>query len=206
MVTYTLDHLTQPDDQCVLGPIQDDEALFLFAMIRGMRMRRILEIGGLSGYSGENFIRAVGEHGVVYTVDMNPLEARAPNHKVIIKDARHMTYDDVDAEPLDLVFFDCHDIVQLHIFCQLRNVGAITDRTVLALHDTNLHYAPYQAPWSVYVPEKDGYAHQPVERHMANEFKKVGYNVFHLHTTKDAHSDAFPFRHGITICQFSLPL
>ena len=33
MVNYDLTHLTQPENQNVSGPIQDDEALFLYSII-----------------------------------------------------------------------------------------------------------------------------------------------------------------------------
>jgi predicted O-methyltransferase YrrM len=52
-------HLTQDVNQQVGGPIQDDEALMLFAVVRGCRFKRILEIGGLFGYSAKNFCEAV---------------------------------------------------------------------------------------------------------------------------------------------------
>jgi predicted O-methyltransferase YrrM len=71
MVTYALGHLTQADDQKVGGPIQDDEALLLFSMIRVMRLKRVIEFGGLGGYSARNFLEAVGRDGIVYTVDLN---------------------------------------------------------------------------------------------------------------------------------------
>ncbi len=70
---YDLSHLTQRPNQAVSGPIQDDEALFLFALIRVMLVRRVLEIGGLSGYSATNFTKAVGPLGVVYTIDIRPV-------------------------------------------------------------------------------------------------------------------------------------
>ena len=87
MVEYNLSHLTQPSDQQAGGPIQDDEALLLFALIRVMRMRRVLEIGGLRGYSARNFIEAVGNGGKVYTVETGSLEPIAPNHIVLAKNA-----------------------------------------------------------------------------------------------------------------------
>ena len=65
MVAYNLSHLTQPDDQLVFGPVQDDEALFLYAVVRVMRLRRILEVGGLGGYSARNFLEATGPNGRV---------------------------------------------------------------------------------------------------------------------------------------------
>ena len=36
----------------MLGPIQDDEALLLFALIRTTHVRRVAEIGGYHGYGG----------------------------------------------------------------------------------------------------------------------------------------------------------
>lgn len=54
MVKYNLDHLVQPHKQMVCGPIQDDEALLLYAFVKTMRMKRILEIGGLDGHSARN--------------------------------------------------------------------------------------------------------------------------------------------------------
>ena len=44
MVYYDLTHLNQPSNQFVLGPIQDDEALFLYSIIRGSRLKYILEL------------------------------------------------------------------------------------------------------------------------------------------------------------------
>ena len=59
MVKYDLSHLTQSEDQNVGGPVQDDENLFLYSIIRGCRLSRILEIGGLDGYSAKNFLQAM---------------------------------------------------------------------------------------------------------------------------------------------------
>ncbi len=44
---YDLDHLIQTNKQDVIGPIQDDEALLLYSIVKGMRLNRVLEIGGL---------------------------------------------------------------------------------------------------------------------------------------------------------------
>jgi predicted O-methyltransferase YrrM len=125
------------DDQAVWGPIQDDEALFLFALIRTARMRRILEVGGLDGYSATNFLRATGDSGQVYTVDLNPVPKVAENHYPICKNAGDIQPQDVGSEPLDLVFFDCHVYpAQASLFNRLRSAGIITEETVLAWHDT----------------------------------------------------------------------
>jgi predicted O-methyltransferase YrrM len=204
MVQYNLSHLTQDTGQIVKGPIQDDEALFLYSIIRTSRLNRILEIGGLSGYSAKNFLEALkynsDNSNILYTCDINPVPILASNHKVIIKNALHLTPQDLDNLPIDMIFFDCHDFVQLQIYKHLVKKNIITDNTILALHDTNLHYAPYdmQGP---YIEEDEGYAHQPVERSMTNTFKSLGYDILNLHTDKTKHSPEFPFRHGITVCK-----
>ena len=89
---------------------QDDEALFVYGIVRAMRMSSVLEIGGQTGYSANNFLQAMTvTNGIVYTVDVNPVKLRhATRHKFIQKDAKYLTPQDVDNKPLDLVLFDCH--------------------------------------------------------------------------------------------------
>ncbi len=194
---YDLSHLTQPSNQVVAGPVQDDEALFLFALIRVMLIRRVLEIGGLSGYSATNFVKAVGPTGVVYTIDIKRVPKVAENHVPIIMDARLITPAAIGDAPLDLVFLDCHEYeVQMEMISRLREQNMITDRTVLALHDTNLH--PRQtAPWAYEI--EGGWVHQVVERRMVNDLRELGYDVISLDTDPRAHGPALPFRHGLTI-------
>jgi len=202
MVKYDLAHLSQEEHQNVSGPIQDDEALFLYSIIRGCRLKRILEIGGLSGYSAKNFLQALSfsKDGILYTCDLNPVPVLAENHKVIIKNALDLTISDLDNQPLELVFFDCHDMVQMDIYYKLVNNNIINDNTILALHDTNLHYPPHQH-CGVYIEKENGFAHQPVERHMVNIFKELGYDIFSISTDCTKHNSDFPVRHGITVCK-----
>jgi predicted O-methyltransferase YrrM len=202
MVNYNLEHLTQPENQNVSGPIQDDEALFLYSIIRGCRLERILEIGGLSGYSAKNFLQALSfnNNGILYTCDINPVPILAQNHKVIIKNALELTIDELDHKPLDLIFFDCHDMIQMDIYYKFVSNNIINDNTIIALHDTNLHYPPYQH-CGIYIEHENGYAHQPVERNMVNIFKNLGYDIFSISTDHSKHSPEFPVRHGITVCR-----
>lgn len=202
MVVYDLTHLIQHDSQNVSGPIQDDEALFLYSVIRGCRLERILEVGGLNGYSAMNFLQALkfSQNGILYTCDINPVPILAENHKVIIKNALYLTIDDLDNKPLDLIFFDCHDMIQVNIYFNLLQNNIINHNTIIALHDTNLHYPPYQH-CGVYILEENGYAHQPVERKMVNIFKHLGYDIFSISTDISKHSPEFPVRHGLTICK-----
>lgn len=200
MVAYNLSHLTQPDNQVVVGPIQDDEALFLFALIRGMLLKRVLEVGGLSGYSARNFLEAVGSDGVVYTVDLNKVPRLAPNHVTLRKDIGRLRTGDLDGKPLDLVFFDCHVYdAQVNAYWVLRRDGMVTDATVLALHDTNVH--PFADPKGSAYRVQEGWVHQRVERRMVNYFRGIGYEAFCLHPELSRHSEKLPFRHGLTVMQ-----
>lgn len=197
MVAYNLSHLTQPDDQVVGGPIQDDEGLFLFALIRCMRLRRVLEIGGLGGYSARNFLAAVGPSGVVYSVDINPVPRLADNHITIQRDCRTIGAKELGSTPIDLVFFDCHAYeAQMTLLRNLQASGVVHDRTVLGLHDTNTH--PQQFAWWAF-ETADGWVHQVAERKMVNELRNGGYEALMLHPDLGRHDGSLPFRHGLTI-------
>lgn len=205
MVRYDLEHLTQPASEAVCGPIQDTEALFLYSVVRGMRMKRILEIGGLSGYSATNFLKAFAKpaESVMYTVDINPVPAVAPNHVVIVKDARHIDASDLHNAPLDLVFFDCHDYdVQMALYRRLVSQGIVTDATVLALHDTNTHPARFFSFGYALDGNLNEWVHQDAERRMVNTFvQQFGYQSFSLHTPLSSHDHDMPYRHGVTLLQ-----
>ena len=202
MVKYNLSHLTQPNDQLVAGPIQDDEGLLLFAIIRVMRLRRVLEIGGLDGYSARNFCEAVGPKGKVYTIDQNYFAPVAPNHTMVMRDTAKIEAADIGNTPLDLIFFDCHDYAaQMTLFHRLWDAGMITSRTVIALHDTNLHPP---VPGEVIID--GGWAHQPVERRMVNDLHRLGWDAFVLDTRMKDHDATLPVRHGLTLMRQFLPL
>lgn len=211
MVKYNLSHLTQPDNQFIGGPIQDDEALLLFAIIRVMRLRRVLEIGGLDGYSARNFCEAVGPEGNVYTIDRNYFTPVAPNHTVIMRDAAKIEAADIGNTQLDLIFFDCHDYAaQMTLFRRLRDAGMISSRAVIALHDTNLHppvlHPAYPRPEHDDIIDDGGWVHQPVERRMVNDLHRLGWDAFVLDTRMKDHDATLPIRHGLTLMRQFVPL
>jgi predicted O-methyltransferase YrrM len=196
MVKYNLDHLVQSDKQMVMGPIQDDEALLLYSIVKTMRMKRILEIGGLDGYSARNFLAAMDENGTLHTVDVNPVATLSKNHKVIQKDVRNVTADDLPKKPLDMVFFDCHHPAQMDLYERLSASGNIDRHTLIALHDTAVHYDQKGQPR----------AQQFVEREMTVKFGKMGYELICLHPRKENLDEKMPFRHGLTLCSMFLGL
>lgn len=195
MAFYDLSHLSQPQDQAVKGPIQDDEALFLFALIRTIRARRILEFGGLSGYSATNFCRSIGDKGAVYTVDINPVQKVADNHIVIQKSCDEIVPADIEFAPVDLIFFDCHRLEnQWLAFIKLLREKMIHDDTIICCHDTGLH------PTDVCGRDQkvgERYLHQTAERELVNRFAEQGWMAISFHC--DAGDDDLPFRNGVTV-------
>jgi predicted O-methyltransferase YrrM len=204
MVSYSLSHLTQSPDQLVGGPIQDDEALLLFAIIKTCRINKILEVGGLEGYSAKNFLAAIDGSGFVISVDTSFVEKLAENHITIQKNINEVDVKDIGPNSLDLVFFDAHDYEsQMSFFNRMLNLNVITDDTLIALHDTNLHPKKL-APWSYFIPspEDSGWVHQDCERMMVNTLAyQYGYHAINFHTKMSSHNEALPCRHGITVCR-----
>jgi hypothetical protein len=204
MSFYNLHHLNQPEAQNLPGPIQDDEALFLFALIRVTRINRILELGSFPGYSAKNFLEAINGNGMVYSVDWG-VDGVTPylslNHKVIVKNVADIDANDLDNKPIDLVFFDCHAYeASLCVFQNLKRAGIITDKTILAFHDTNLLPSEDALGYpNISYEVEGGWVFCPPERQLVNDFKAMGYDILNLGTTKEVHSENLPYRCGLSI-------
>jgi predicted O-methyltransferase YrrM len=193
---YNLDHLNQRSNQMVLGAIQDDEALALYALIKCMMLKNVVEIGALEGYSANNFLKAVGNDGTVISIDVEPIKKIQDNHITIVKNAAIITPEEIPFE-IDLIFYDCHDFnAQMTFHANMVKAGRITSRTTIALHDTNLH--PYKVVDDAY-QLRDGWVHQLCERTMVNELFDKGWNAICLHTKMSDHNERLPYRHGLTI-------
>lgn len=188
---YDLSHLTQ-ESRRVYGPVQDDEALLLYAMIRCVGARRVLEVGGQTGYSARNFLAAVGPDGEVFTIDLEPVERLADNHTVIQSDIG--TADLSGIPPCDVVFYDAHALEpQTTFHGRAEERGVIHAGTIVVCHDTGLH----REQWCGWAEAREGgWAHQPAERQMAGRLVLAGYHAVHLHD-----DGAVEPRHGLTILQ-----
>lgn len=194
---YNIEHLTQKEDQAVIGPLQDDEALLLYAMIRVTRIKNIIEVGFGQGHSARNFLKAVGLDGKVVSIDSSRAYQLSPNHTPILQNAENVEALDIPFTKADLVFYDCHHYnAQMSLHKKLLESNIITDDTILALHDTGLH--PYKVvDWSYEID--GGWIHQAVERRMVNTLKSQGWDAICLDTKKEDYNCELLYRHGITI-------
>lgn len=131
---HDLSHLTNGAN-VVMGPVHDDEALLLYAWLKATGARRVLELGGLGGYSARNFLAAGCD---VVTAEQHHLDRQGPRHTVLRIDCGRVV-DYVEGR-FDMVLFDAHDLdAELRAFVTLRDNRCIDERTVLVVHDTGWH-------------------------------------------------------------------
>ena len=188
---YELNHLTQ-NTRRVVGPIQDDEALLLYAFIRCSGAKVILEVGGQTGYSAKNFLAAVGPQGKVYTVDVNPVLKLGENHFFIQSNIVHVDLKDIPR--CDLVFDDAHAYGEQYEFHKKASeLKVIDDLTTIVCHDTGLHSQKFVG-WSV--SHGNHWMHQSAERILVKKLCEDGYQAIHVHD-----DDSSEPRHGLTILQ-----
>lgn len=126
------------------GPVQRDEALLLYALVRVLRPRTVLEIGFLKGRSALNFLAALDADARLYSIDVDPAQA-ARAQRLLGHDARFafkvLSQDAVSAEvtdnrPADLVFLDASHDLELNQATFERLLAVMAPDAVLAIHDT----------------------------------------------------------------------
>ena len=203
----------QGREQAVLGPIQDDEALLLYAMIRTTQVRRVAEIGGYQGFSAQNFMAALrnkGPNATLYTFDVNAVpQQRAvgsgPRHIPVVKDARDVNASDLHHAPLDLLFLDCHDFsATTALLARLLGQTMLAHDAYVALHDTGLHPIPVFEGSRPIVGNERLWIHQAAERKIADW---LIHNDFRGHWQRISFHDDWAataplrYRHGLTLMQ-----
>ena len=101
---YDLKHLIQ-ETQYVGGPIQDDEALLLFGLIKILRPKTGIELGFYEGFSSYNFLKALDEDAKLYSYDN---DLKTPHNdkrfKFYQKSQTEFSFSDVDNQKIDFVF------------------------------------------------------------------------------------------------------
>lgn len=208
---YDLKHLTQTSTE-VFGPIQDDEALLLYSLVRVIGAKYIVEIGGLFGYSAQNFCKAIPDDGKVIIVDPNfGYKHSLPLHKhtLIKKLAHQVNISDLNIPRIDILFFDCHVLdSQMKFFDNVQPL--LNQNTIIVLHDTGTR--PINYGKDHYVSDTDGvYGNNgffPIstEREMSNAFMELGYYPLQLHANNNDLPDYIKIRHGLTLLQKPIKL
>ncbi len=200
---YDLKHLTQTT-HLVVGPVQDDEALFLFGLVKTVRPKTVIEFGYYQGYSSYNFLKALDEDAKLYSYDINP---KTPHNdkrfKFHQKSQTDFIFSDVDNRKIDLVFFDSVHYMKLNTITYEKLKNYLAPNAIIVIHDTGLHFIDrfneqkkHGKCTSCDFENHCGYAHQPGERKFVNWMLSTypDWSVIELHSFSI-------MRHGLTILQ-----
>ncbi len=209
-----LGHLRFFKEEDACGPIQRDEALLLFALVRVLRPRVVVEFGFHRGHSALNFLLALPPDGEIHSYDVTEsaeqvasrLFAGTAKFHYHHKSQESFTLADVGGKEIDLVFFDAaHDLsLNVATFEKLR--PCLAPRAVLAVHDTGTwrrtHMRHEHLAWAADRPHgwlsAEEYAPWDEERRFVNWLRDTHSELSQLHL----HSDR-TLRHGLTLLQAS---
>lgn len=204
--TYSLGHLMCFKDY-VAGPIQRDEALLLYALVKTVDPKTIVEFGFDRGHSATNFLKAMSSDSRLYSYDISDVSMRLARKihderfRFIFKSQTDFEYSDVDNRLVDLVFFDASHDFHLNVATFEKVRKFLSERALIIVHDTGAWYGKLKGsktPEGYFVGGKAsaGYIHRPDERRFVNHIREnmEGFDQIHMHSTSK-------FRHGLTVLQ-----
>lgn len=205
-------HLQHHPEEEALGPVQQSEALLLYAMARVCRPRIVVEFGFHNGDSARNFLAAMPRASVLHSYDVaEDARHRAaevarshPNFHFHHKSQADFTRADVGDEPVDLVFFDASHDLALNQATWNAISPALRDRALVVVHDTGTWHRSHFLPvHEELVRTGDGrwldeheYQHRVEEREFVNWLVQAhdDMSAVHFHSTNT-------LRHGLTVLQ-----
>ncbi len=212
-----ISHLLSYRENDAIGPLQRDEAIALFGMIRSLRPKVVVEFGFFHGHSAFNFLQALPGDGRLYSYDIDPDSIKRARTEFnfdrrftfIGKSQTDFDPEDIGSQEIDFAFFDAAHELDLNIETFNRIVPHLAAEAMVAIHDTGLwhrdHFAPIHETFTREYPGvwKDGdlYAHQPGERAFIDWIvaEHPGFSAIHFHSTRT-------LRHGFSLLQRKRPL
>jgi predicted O-methyltransferase YrrM len=207
-------HLRFFKEEAACGPIQQEEALLFFALVRVLRPRVVVELGFHRGHSALNFLLALPPDGELHSYDVTESAAKiasrlfggAARFHYHHKSQESFTPEDVGGKEIDLVLFDAaHDLpLNVATFEKLR--ACLAPGAVLAVHDTGTWrracMRQEHLAWAAERPSgwlsAEEYVPWDEERRFVNWLRDTHPELSQLHL----HSDR-TLRHGLTLMQAS---
>jgi predicted O-methyltransferase YrrM len=140
---YDLSHLTQTT-MIVLGPIQDDEALLVYGLIKTIRPKTVIECGMGHGYSTVNILKAIDEDARLYTFDIEILNKNSPafgdkRFKFIAKSQSKFEQSDIENKVIDFIYLDNGHYFDVNVEFWKKVMGSMSENAIMVIHDTGLH-------------------------------------------------------------------
>lgn len=212
-----MNHFLSYREDDAVGPLQRDEAVALFGIVRTLRPRTLVEFGFFHGHSAFNFLQAMPGDSRLFSYDISEdsiTRAREEftfdrRFKFIGKSQLEFEPSDIDNRLIDFVFFDAAHELELNQETFRKILPHLSPEAMLAIHDTGLwhrnHLTQVHREFIDEMPGKwvseDLYAHQPGERAFI-DWVVAGSDEFtaiHFHS-----SDTL--RHGFSLLQRKRPL
>lgn len=197
-----------------VGPLQRDEALALFGIVRALAPKTVVEFGFYHGHSAFNFLQAMEMDSKIFSFDISEESAiratqefpQDPRFAFLHKSQTDFTPEDVENRTIDFVFFDAAHDLSLNVETFEKLLPSLAPTCTIAIHDTGLWIKSHFKPVHHEFVAKTGhsflagnqYPHQPDERKFVNWICKnhPAFVAIHLHSTNT-------LRHGITLLQRS---
>lgn len=203
---YSLTHLRSFETYS-LGPVQRNEALFLYSLAKVVNPKTIVEFGFLLGHSAVNFLRAMPSDGRLFSYDISN-SAMQYSRRIhdkrftfVLKSQAEFDSSDIEGRTVDLAFFDAAHDFDLNVVTMTKLVPSLSPQAIVAVHDTGAWHGDlrgWETPEGYFIdgsPSK-GYIHRPGERKFVNWVKQNldNFDQIHLHSTSE-------LRHGLTLLQ-----
>ncbi|KPK97166.1 MAG: hypothetical protein AMJ95_10490 [Omnitrophica WOR_2 bacterium SM23_72] len=213
---YNIEHIHHYGE-IVSDPIQSDEALLLYSLVKVTRPKIIVEIGFSKGSSALNFLKAMPEECRLYSFEIDEGcrkyadSINDPRFKFVLKGQEAFLPSDIDDQRIDLLFIDASHELRLNKSLFKRIRPCLNENALVVIHDTgtwNRRLIPKDyEPWQYYLNWKkiidEGavvneveFAHQPGERRFVNWIKRryPEFEVVNFHSLNTV-------RHGLTLLQ-----
>jgi predicted O-methyltransferase YrrM len=140
---YDLSHLNQ-NTMIVLGPIQDDEALVVYGLIKTIRPKTVIECGMGRGYSTVNILKSIDEDARLFTFDIEILNNKSPafddkRFKFIKKSQSKIEKSDIENRVIDFVYLDNGHYFDVNVEFWKKVIESMSENAIMVIHDTGLH-------------------------------------------------------------------
>jgi len=138
----------------LLGPLQREEAVFLFGIIATVKPKTVVEFGFHWGHSAFNFLQAMDKDAHLFSFDISEVSKEiAENYFDVYKNFSYLhksqqcfVPEDVDGRKIDFVFIDCSHDLSLNQKTFEALLPALTEQAIIAVHDTGTWIKEFMLP------------------------------------------------------------
>ncbi len=176
-----------------LGPLLDEDALLLQAVIRMTNPKIVVEIGHFWGKSAMKMLEVMDHDSELHSYD----NTKQP----VFADQRFHFYrksqEEVDVRNIDFAFLDASHDLSLNQQTFIKMLPDLTEKAIIAVHDTGTWIGGnvFNAEFG-HMNEKKEWVHCPDELTFVNWIKEAypEFQQIHFHSNRAV-------RHGITLLQ-----